>query len=82
MNVDGRIDAALELAEQDNKRLLDFINAVPLVSDPTLRSALYKTLDQTIVSSLLGGTTEPPRAASFGSSCPARGHSRSPKSKS
>lgn len=62
MNVDGKIEPALKLAEQDSNRLLDFVNAVPLVSDPTLRSALYKTLDQTIVSSLLGGTPEAPKS--------------------
>jgi putative heme-binding domain-containing protein len=62
MNVDGKIEPALKLAEQESERLLDFVNSVPLVSDAALRAALYKTLDNIIVTSVFPGTaTEAPK---------------------
>lgn len=41
INVDGRIDKAWTLATADVKRLLDFVNAMPLISDASVRASLY-----------------------------------------
>ncbi|HZN34734.1 MAG TPA: HEAT repeat domain-containing protein, partial [Pirellulaceae bacterium] len=42
INVDGQIDPAWNLATKDAKALLDFVSAMPLIADPTVRAALYE----------------------------------------
>ena len=41
INVDGSIDKAWALATTDVKQLLDFVNAMPLISDASIRASLY-----------------------------------------
>lgn len=41
INVDDSVDKAWKLATTDAKRLIDFVNAMPLISDPGVRAALY-----------------------------------------
>lgn len=41
INVDGSIDKAWSLATTDVKSLLDFVNAMPLISDASVRASLY-----------------------------------------
>ena len=41
INVDGTIDRAWQLATTDVQRLLDFVNAMPLINDASIRASLY-----------------------------------------
>ena len=41
INVDDNVDAAWKLATTDAKRLVDFVNAMPLISDASVRATLY-----------------------------------------
>lgn len=41
INVDDNVDAAWKLATTDAKRLVDFVNAMPLISDALVRATLY-----------------------------------------
>ena len=41
INVDDNVDAAWKLATTDPKRLVDFVNAMPLISDASVRATLY-----------------------------------------
>ena len=45
INVDGGIDKAWTLASTDVKRLLDFVNAMPLISDASVRASLYDKVE-------------------------------------
>lgn len=45
INVDGGIDKAWALAVTDVKRLLDFVNAMPLISDASVRASLYNKVE-------------------------------------
>jgi len=49
-SIDGSVDQAWKLANRSPKALQDFVSAMPLISDPTLRAALYDR-----VVPLLGG---------------------------
>ena len=42
--VDGSLDPAWKLANVSPKALQDFVSAMPLVSDPTVRAALYERI--------------------------------------
>lgn len=41
INVDGHVEAAWQLALKSAGSLLDFVNATPLIPDPTVRATLY-----------------------------------------
>ena len=41
INVDGGIEKAWELASTNGNHLLDFVNAMPLISDASVRASLY-----------------------------------------
>ena len=41
INVDNNVDPAWKLATTDPKRLIDFVNAMPLISDVSVRATLY-----------------------------------------
>lgn len=45
INVDGGIDKAWGLASSDVKRLLDLVNAMPLISDASVRASLYDKVE-------------------------------------
>ena len=45
INVDGGIDQAWTLASTDVNRLLDFVNAMPLISDASIRATLYEKVE-------------------------------------
>lgn len=45
MGVDGSVDKSWALASQDVKRLLDLVNATPLVSDAVIRASLYAKIE-------------------------------------
>jgi putative heme-binding domain-containing protein len=45
INVDDNVDAAWKLATTDVNRLVDFINAMPLISDPGVRATLYDRVE-------------------------------------
>lgn len=45
INVDGGIDKAWTLASSDVKRLIDFVNAMPLISDASVRASLYDKVE-------------------------------------
>lgn len=45
INVDGSIDKAWQLASTDVKRLLDFVNAMPLINDASVRASLYDKVE-------------------------------------
>ncbi len=42
--VDGHVDAAWKLANAEPRRVVDFANALPLVSDASVRATLYERL--------------------------------------
>ncbi len=44
INVDGQVDAAWKLANAEPRRVIDFANALPLVSDASVRATLYERL--------------------------------------
>jgi len=44
INVDGKVEAAWQLASAEPKRVVDFANALPLVSDASVRATLYERL--------------------------------------
>jgi len=44
ISVDGGIDQAWALANSNVKSLQDFVNAMPLIPDPTVRAALYERI--------------------------------------
>ncbi len=45
INVDGGVDKAWSLATSDVKRLQDFVNAMPLISDASVRATLYDKIE-------------------------------------
>jgi putative heme-binding domain-containing protein len=45
INVDGSIDQAWSLATRNVKSLLDFVNAMPLISDGSVRASLYDKIE-------------------------------------
>ena len=45
INVDGGVDQAWKLATTDAKRLQDFINAMPLIGDASVRATLYEKIE-------------------------------------
>ena len=45
ISVDGSIDKAWALAISDVKKLQDFVNAMPLISDPSVRATLYEKVE-------------------------------------
>ncbi len=45
ISVDGGIDKAWALASTDVKRLIDFVNAMPLISDASVRASLYDKME-------------------------------------
>ena len=45
INVDNNVDAAWKLATSDARRLVDFVNAMPLISDPSVRATLYDRVE-------------------------------------
>ncbi|MFM9960416.1 MAG: PVC-type heme-binding CxxCH protein, partial [Planctomycetaceae bacterium] len=45
INVDNDVDAAWKLATTDAKRLVDFVNAMPLISDASVRATLYDRVE-------------------------------------
>ena len=45
INVDNNVDAAWKLATTDAKRLVDFVNAMPIISDPGVRATLYERVE-------------------------------------
>ena len=45
INVDGGIDKAWALATTDVQRLLDFVNAMPLINDASIRASLYEKVE-------------------------------------
>ena len=45
INIDHNVDAAWKLATSDAKRLVDFVNAMPLISDPSVRATLYDRVE-------------------------------------
>lgn len=45
MGVDGSIDKSWALASKDAKRLLDLVNATPLISDGSIRASLYEKIE-------------------------------------
>lgn len=45
INVDGGIDKAWALASTNVNRLLDFVNATPLISDASVRASLYEKIE-------------------------------------
>jgi len=45
INVDDNVDASWKLATTDPKRLIDFVNAMPLISDPGVRATLYDRVE-------------------------------------
>ncbi len=49
INVDGNIDAAWKLAVTSAGRLIDFVNAMPLISDPGIRATLYTKVEPLLV---------------------------------
>jgi putative heme-binding domain-containing protein len=49
INVDGNIDAAWKLAVTNAGRLIDFVNAMPLISDPGIRATLYTKVEPLLV---------------------------------
>jgi putative heme-binding domain-containing protein len=50
VNVDGNVDAAWKLATTEPKRLVDFVNAMPLISDPGVRATLYDRVEPLLTS--------------------------------
>jgi putative heme-binding domain-containing protein len=57
INVDGTVEPAWHLASRSVRSLLDFVNAMPLLSDPNVRATLYDK-----VAPLLQELPEPLRA--------------------
>ncbi len=45
INVDGGVDQAWSLAATDVKRLQDFVNAMPLIGDASVRATLYEKFE-------------------------------------
>ena len=45
INVDGGIDKAWTLASSNVKSLLDFVNAMPLINDASIRASLYDRVE-------------------------------------
>ena len=45
INIDGGIDKAWTLATTDVRRLLDFVNAMPLINDASVRASLYDKVE-------------------------------------
>ena len=45
INVDGGVDQAWKLATSDAKRLQDFVNAMPLIGDASVRATLYDKIE-------------------------------------
>jgi len=45
INVDGSVDKAWQLASGNAKSLQDFVNAMPLISDPSVRATLYDKIE-------------------------------------
>jgi putative heme-binding domain-containing protein len=45
INVDGGVDKAWGLASKNVKQLLDFVNAMPLISDASVRASLYDKVE-------------------------------------
>jgi putative heme-binding domain-containing protein len=45
INVDDNVDASWKIATTDPKRLIDFVNAMPLISDPGIRATLYERVE-------------------------------------
>ncbi|MEK6258166.1 MAG: PVC-type heme-binding CxxCH protein [Planctomycetota bacterium] len=45
INVDDSVDPAWKLATTDAKRLQDFINAMPLIGDASVRATLYEKIE-------------------------------------
>jgi putative heme-binding domain-containing protein len=50
MNVDGSADNAWKLATSGTKRLVDFVSAVPLVSNVAIRASLYDKIEPLLTS--------------------------------
>lgn len=45
INVDGTVDQAWNLASRSVKSLLDFVNAMPLIADASVRASLYDKIE-------------------------------------
>jgi len=45
INVDGSVDKAWELANRDAGSLLDFVQALPLIADASVRASLYEKVE-------------------------------------
>jgi len=45
INVDDKIDPAWKLATTNASRLIDFVNAMPIISDPNIRATLYDKVE-------------------------------------
>jgi len=45
ISVDGSVDKAWELASANAKSLQDFVSAMPLISDPSVRATLYDKIE-------------------------------------
>ena len=45
ISVDGSVDRAWELATSNAKSLQDFVSAMPLISDPSVRATLYDKIE-------------------------------------
>lgn len=46
INVDQNVETAWALAIQDPRRLVDFVSAMPLISDPGVRATLYDRVER------------------------------------
>jgi len=62
INIDGGVDKAWELATRSVGSLVDFVNALPMISDPGVRAGLYARIEP-----LLRGLPDP-LASSVGDS--------------
>ena len=62
VNRDGSAEAAWSRAVASSRNLEDFLNAVPLISDPAVRSHLYERIKPLLAGlpKSLGGTPAPP----------------------
>jgi len=49
INVDGNVEPAWQLATKSAAALVDFVNAMPLISDPSVRATLYDKIEPLLV---------------------------------
>lgn len=63
INVDGGVDQAWNLATRSVGSLVDFVNALPMISDPSVRATLYPR-----IAPLLNGLPEPLASSAGGAS--------------